>query len=425
MFVLKVLFLLSSVITTVFGRCGSPPLPFGAIEPSKDIFEENDTIEVKCIGGRVIPASNETAVLRCENNVWIGGQYRCTQIIQFTNVSIDVVNENAITPMKTSLQEAMVKELTDKDPQTCVALDDEQIWTVNFERPKSVVGVVLMVTNKEDELLVHHNHSFVFLSVYTKHANCTIKEHTHGEQIPIIFIIYECSPIEYSNNITLHLKGNGNLLNICDIEIFAVNDDDCGKFEVPIYSLVNVFKIQNQSRVAEYTCPRGYLLHGSKVKMCGVDGVWYPSDMNTCQPKIKCDRLAESETLFGLVKHQYIELDLHGNAIPEQTTVEYICSNASLAFEEQVIRVCQQNGEWSAIEYELKCILKEEIEQFAPEMIRSHGYMLIGLLMVIFMVFGMMIMLALHSKRIAKHLQYKWRELSYKQPRKVNPTVGA
>ncbi|RWS14450.1 hypothetical protein B4U79_17291 [Dinothrombium tinctorium] len=409
---------------TVHTKCGSPQLPYGAVEPQREIFDENEEIEIKCVGGRPVPHINDTITIRCLNHTWHGElSVRCTQLTKFNNVSINVISENTITPMTTSLQEAMVIDLNDKDPQTCVALDNEQMWTINFEKPKIITTVVLMVTHGEEELL--HNHNFAFLSLSTEAGkNCSIKEHTHGEEIPIIFIIYECLPLEQTNSLTMHLKGNGFMLNICDIELFAVNDDDCGKHEIPIYSLVNVFKIQNHTRVAEYTCPKGYLLDGSKVKMCTADGIWKPTVENICRPKIKCEKLEINETLESMVTLHYVQLDLFGNAIPGQSSVEYSCSDATLAFAEPVIRYCMPNGVWSQIERDFMCMPKEELEMMRPHRIENNRYLIFGLIIVLLTMVGMMLLLILHSKRIIKHLNYKWREFSYKQPRKVNPSVG-
>jgi len=411
---LTVLFVISNLLE-IEGRCGYPALPFmSASIQTKDFYEEGETLKITCIGSVVIGQTMNDGVIECKNNTWNTTSLRCTQVQNITAVDISINGKQEENP---NLKKQEFIYLSDNNPMTCVSLRDEEQWVLHLDSPKYVSNVAIIATFVNDRS--SNDSTNITVSLSTKEM-CQIEETTNRPESPIVFLIYKCPNNILTENVSVHLQANGNDINICDIDIFAIIDE-CGKPELPLYSFANQMKIQNGTKIVEYVCAKGYTMSGSALRTCGSDGLWHPLEPPICLPEVKCNQLSRVNQSFVF---EYNELDLFGNAMPDISQLTYHCLNVTDIISEHTVRYCQNNGNWSPIRRLPVCHPRSHvIVVFGKHLTKDKHLIFYGGFGLVLLFAGSAIIL-FHMRRLAKRISRQMRENAYLQQEKVLPNYN-
>lgn len=263
---------ISISVLRIESRCGFPELPFmsSSIE-SKEYYDEGEVIKVSCISGVIVSNDGVStdgfmnmASLECINNTWNTASLRCSQVYNISSIDIHTSNQ-----AESKFKQQEVNNLVDNNPTTCVSLKDEEKWILYMAEEKFVSHVALIATYMEDH--VGSNSTNIKIKVSGDH-HCSLEANSGRSSIssPIIFLIFKCPFDVLTDNVTIHLEANGHDLNICGVELFVINDEDCGKPELPLYTYANQIKIQNNTKIVEYICSKGYVQNTFKFKWDGI-----------------------------------------------------------------------------------------------------------------------------------------------------------
>ncbi len=397
------------------GRCGYPELPFmSASIETKEFFEEGETLTVRCIGGVVIGQGMNEGLIQCSNNTWNTTLLRCSRAHNITAIDININGKQSET---SDLKKQEFIYLSDNNPTTCVSLRDEEQWILHLDSDRYVSNVAIIATFIDDKM--GNNATNIAISLSNKQM-CKLEESTNSPNSPIVFLIYKCPNHILTENVSIHLQANGNDINICDIDIFTIIDEDCGKPELPLYSFANQMKIQNGTKIVEYVCAKGYKINGSSLRTCGRDGLWYPSKAPTCLPKVKCDPFLENANFT----FEYKDFDAFGNAIPEVSTLTYHCLNETEIISQRTVRYCKADGRWSSIKRTPVCHPRSHvIVVFGRHITKDKNLIYYGAAGLTLLFVGSAIIL-FQMRRLARRISKQMRENAYLQHEKVLPNYN-
>lgn len=352
----SILIIIIALTGTISARCGQPELPLLAVDlPVREYYEDGDEVQIQCLNGSPLDYENNdtSGVIKCVGNHWHGFNFRCLRVVNpdlARNAGEDNDNNSAI--------HNDIQSVLDKDIATCFSLDPGNDIELSFSVPTKILHVALIINNRD--VIDNSSENIFDIEVLVSGQQCFPKEHTHGSNLPVSLLIYKCSGSHLATNVHIVLRENTSFSNlsrsICDIEAFSIQDNDCGKPEVPLFSTANVFQIQNQTKLVEYSCFNGYHSNANNVRICGTDGLWYPLQAPKCFPIITCKPLHTNHTKDGRFTIHYSKLDIEGHAIPGISYLNYECSNPNKILITPMVRNCLSSGTWAPLKSHSSCI---------------------------------------------------------------------
>ncbi|XP_054163710.1 uncharacterized protein LOC128961488 [Oppia nitens] len=381
---------------------------------SKDFYEEGETLTVNCFDGVAVGQTLRDHVIQCSNNTWNTTALRCSHIHNIS--SINIFNDDKSVANK-NLEEQEFLYLSDSDPMTCVMLRDVEKWILHLSDVKYISNIALIASFIGNPSIDPNQAIEITLSLPDGQV-CHMEETNVNQHSTLKFIVYKCPESKPYENVTIDLKANHKIANICGLEVFTLITDDCGKPEIPLYSYTNQMRIQNGTKIAEYVCAKGYQMKGSPMRTCGSDGLWIPSEPPICIPEITCKQSVELVENFT---YEYKDFDLFGNALPDVSTIMIHCSNRSLVAAPLTELYCQPDGNWSQIDYYPICIPRSHvIISIAHDFLNHKHLIYFGGSGLVILFLGSFVIL-FHMRRLAKKISRQMREKSYLAQEKSLP----
>lgn len=403
----------------VIAKCGSPDLPFMSTNHElQSAYKEGSKMALRCLGGPFIVSSNSNGTgksMTCKSNQWQPEGGFCSQVLYFESdrfffMGSERMKESSL--FETNLENGSFKIITDNNPNTCVSVAKPITWNIRFSKKMLISHVSLIITNKAEQ-------TGDFIQLSTKEGDCYEESHPQMSSVPLKMKIFHCNATSKTSQLNLKLNPNGQEINICDMDIFAANLEDCGLPAQPLYSSVSILRMQDNIKVAEYLCKEHYALQGGSMRSCH-DGQWLPRKAPSCVPIHTCyfgDKLVKDKSMA----FKYYELDLDGNAIAGQSIRQYECRNNSLGLEFPLIQICRKNGTWSDIQGLPLCVLKLDTFLLVNTQYHRNRMLVIytlGCLLVIFIAISVLVVQA--NRSIAK-LKKEMNIFKYKDTR-VSPS---
>lgn len=417
-----------SLITGVRAKCGQPDLPRYATiakEHDSEYYEEGSRLKLMCAGGAIVfpDVDRKRNWISCENGSWTPSGSVCSQAVKIDSDAIRFGGGDQIK-FAANVPQPELKIITDNKADTCAMKTGSVEWTLQFERPIYLSHVTLLIANS------NRIHNVALFDISTSgpsetsaHRKCHLASNFNTSSMPLVMLVYHCE-FETSAKLTLNLLApSGTAVGICDLELFIVDVDDCGKPARPLFSTVNLITDQSGDKIANYNCLEGYQLTGVSQRVCGSRGAWLPPETPVCAPQVTCPLNISHVTQELTV--QYGDLDLNGRAIAGLAWRRFECKNVSLMVDRELMQTCRADGTWTGSSRPLpSCIDRPDYLHYNHVYMRRSRVVVAIILGCLALFFLTVAVVTISTRKSLMKLQEQLRQAHYRNSKVLPSSIN-